>query len=255
VTSEETDSGMDWTPEPCTRCVVNRVVNMYELSEKVCLRSWACIFIVVTHFFSVNIARSLYECVHTCKVHNNFARWVGALLFTTRCARSCLFYNLPKTSLGDIVNAIGHFDEFNYPTSSEDDSLTSITITMEANAIITHPDILITPTALASAPHCRRKPLMTALLRSSPSSPNTPSLLYGNILHEVIQECLKQDRWDSDFIEREIDTRLENDLGELLRVNLKVEEAKQAILERGKGVGIFGERYIGASPKVLAFAS
>jgi DNA replication ATP-dependent helicase Dna2 len=124
---------------------------------------------------------------------------------------------------------------------------------MHENLLIVNPDILITPTALAAAPHCRRKPLISALLRSSPSSPHTPSLLYGNVLHEVIQTCLLQKCWDGAFIEQQIEEHLNNSLSELLRINVRLEEAKIAILERGKGVGVFGERYMSAVPEVNIF--
>jgi len=96
---------------------------------------------------------------------------------------------------------------------------------------------------------------MAALLRSSPSSPHTPALIYGNVLHEVVQACLRQKRWDSAFVEQQIVSHLNDVMGELLRIDIKLEDAKQAILERGKGVGIFGERYFGEVPKVRNLCS
>ncbi|KAI0317541.1 AAA domain-containing protein [Amylostereum chailletii] len=157
---------------------------------------------------------------------------------------------------GDIINAIGHFE---IPPTDASSSSTppppSIIITTQHNLLILHPDVLITPTSLASAPHCTRKPLLSQLLRSSPSSPQTPALLYGNVLHEVIQACLRTGKWDQSYIETLVDEQLNNSLGGLLRINVNVDEAKQAILERGKGIAGFGKRYMGAIPKPNALLS
>ncbi|KAI0029725.1 Dna2-domain-containing protein [Vararia minispora EC-137] len=210
-----------WCPEPCTRCVVISVTD----------ESY------VTHIFSCGLLILLL----VLEVESTRTRCT--IVLRDSWANS-------QVQSGDIVNVIGHFMQSQEPSSSKYKTQT-ISITMHDNLLIIHPDVLITPTALAAAPHCQRKPLMTALLRSSPSSPHTPSLLYGNVLHEVVQACLVQNRWDAPFIDQKVEENLQSSLGELLRVDVRVEEAKQAILERGKAVGIFGGRYIGSANAVV----
>ena len=116
------------------------------------------------------------------------------------------------------------------------------------NLLIHHPDTLLTPSLLASAPNCQRRPLVTALVRAP--SPPTPALVYGTVLHDVVQKCLKEKSWDAPWIEARVDTALSMAFGDLVRAGVTLSVAKDEILRRAAGVETFGERYIGDKPKV-----
>jgi hypothetical protein len=116
------------------------------------------------------------------------------------------------------------------------------------NLLIHHPDTLLTPSLLASAPNCQRRPIVTALVRAP--SPPTPALLYGTVLHDVVQKCLQERRWDAPWIESHVDTALSMAFGGLVRAGVTLSVAKDEILRRAAGVETFGERYIGEEPKV-----
>jgi DNA replication ATP-dependent helicase Dna2 len=150
------------------------------------------------------------------------------------------------TRAGDVVNIIGPFDIVA-------DGQQSITVTTLENLLIHHPDTLLTPSLLASAPNCQRRPLITALVRAL--SPPTPALVYGTVLHDVVQQCLREKRWDARWIEAHVDTALSMAFGDLVRAGVTVSEAKGEILRRAAGVETFGERYIGDSPKVFVSTS
>ncbi|KDQ55464.1 hypothetical protein JAAARDRAFT_133813 [Jaapia argillacea MUCL 33604] len=161
--------------------------------------------------------------------------------------------------LGDVINTIGPFS----PASTS--SLLTIHITNNSNLLIHHPDILLTATAISNAPKCRRKPLLTNLVRSIFSSTPTiddkgverkgdgssPALVWGNMLHEVMQSCLKEGKWEDDWIDKCIMEKVGsvNGLGELVRIGVGVEEAVREVKERAKGLKGFGERYVGDVPK------
>ena len=83
------------------------------------------------------------------------------------------------------------------------------------NLLIHHPDTLLTPSLLASAPNCQCRPLVTALVRAP--SPPTPALVYGTVLHDVVQKCLKEKHWDTPWIEARVDTTLSMAFGDLVR--------------------------------------
>jgi DNA replication ATP-dependent helicase Dna2 len=140
-----------------------------------------------------------------------------------------------------VVNIIGPFDILA-------DGEKCITVTNLENLLIHHPDTLLTPSLLASAPNCQRRPLVTALVRAP--SPPTPALIYGTILHDVVQKCLQERRWDAQWIEAHVDTALSMAFGELVRAGVTVSVAKDEILRRAAGVETFGGRYIGDEPKV-----
>ncbi|KAI0290851.1 AAA domain-containing protein [Multifurca ochricompacta] len=140
----------------------------------------------------------------------------------------------------DVLNIIGSFDTL---ASGQK----SIAVTTHKNLLIHHPDTLLTPSLLASAPNCQRRPLVTALVRAP--SPPSPALVYGTILHDVLQKCLKEKRWDARWIEAHVDTALSMAFGDLVRAGVTLSAAKDEILRRAAGVETFGQRYIGNKPK------
>ncbi|KAG1812287.1 Dna2-domain-containing protein [Suillus variegatus] len=111
-------------------------------------------------------------------------------------------------------------------------------------------DILITATALSNAPQCRRKPLLSALVRSSLDF--TPALVWGNMVHEVMQICMAEQRWDDRFIEEHTQEIINKNLAELVKINVSVDEAKREVKARSRGLRMFSERYIAETPKADA---
>ncbi|KAI0079151.1 Dna2-domain-containing protein [Panus rudis PR-1116 ss-1] len=126
-------------------------------------------------------------------------------------------------------------------------SVSSITISAHANYLILHPDLLITATSISGAPQCRRKPLLSNLVRSS--SDVTPALVWGNILHEVMQLCLADGDWSEKAVDERIEDNVDRCLDDLLRLNVSAEHAKREVKIRAKGLKTFSERYIGKVPK------
>ncbi|KAK0473383.1 DNA replication factor Dna2-domain-containing protein [Armillaria novae-zelandiae] len=145
---------------------------------------------------------------------------------------------------GDVVNAIGKFTVLGESSST---LTSSIAISSKNNLLILHPDVLITATALSNAPQCRRKPLITSLVRSS--TDYTPSLVWGNMLHSVLQACLVADRWDEIWVDDKIDETVRGGLSDLVRINTNVDQAKREVKARAKGLHAFSEKYMASSPK------
>lgn len=140
---------------------------------------------------------------------------------------------------GDIINVLGNFN-----------SEGSIIISSKHNFVIHHPDYLLTVTALSHASQCRRKPLLSALVHST--SDVTASVVWGNILHEVMQTCLAANRWDKQWIDKLIDESVLSHLPDLLKIGVGVEEATREVRLRARGLRVFSERYIAETPKSTA---
>lgn len=157
-----------------------------------------------------------------------------------------LIYGLCHSRAGDVVNVVG-------PLDVSASGQKTITVTSFKNLLIHHPDTLLTPSLLASAPNCQRRPLLTGLMRAL--SPPTPALVYGTVLHDVVQKCLQEKRWDASWLETRVDTALSTAFSDLVRAGVLVSVAKDEILHRAAGVETFGERYIGGYPKVFASIS
>ncbi|KAJ3575988.1 hypothetical protein NP233_g746 [Leucocoprinus birnbaumii] len=148
--------------------------------------------------------------------------------------------------LGDIINIIGPFEALAGSPSTSSITLT-INITSRANYLVLHPDILITATALSNASQCRRKPLLSGLVRST--SDVTPALVWGNILHEVMQLCMSENRWEQDWVEERIEEIVRKNLVNIVRIEMTVEEATKEVKMRAKGLIAFADKYLGAQPK------
>ncbi|ESK91611.1 dna replication helicase dna2 [Moniliophthora roreri MCA 2997] len=151
---------------------------------------------------------------------------------------------------GDTVNILGDFT----PQSPSSSSVTlSITISTKSNTIILHPDILLTATALSTAAHCRRKALLSGLVRSSTDV--SPALVWGHMLHTVFQTCLSSKRWDDVWLDEQIDGAVRANLMDLVRINMDVEQAKREVKARAKGIQTFFDRYLSIEPKSEAVLS
>lgn len=109
----------------------------------------------------------------------------------------------------------------------------------------------MTATALSNTLRCRRKPLLGNLVRSS--SDITPSLVWGNMLHQVMQTCLTCGRWEESWIHQQIDNVIVTGLEDLAKIEVDVEQAKREVRFRAKGLCTFAKKYIAAIPKVCSF--
>lgn len=76
------------------------------------------------------------------------------------------------------------------------------------------------------------------------------ALVWGNMLHEVMQICLNSGRWDDEWIDLQISEVIKHDLGEVMRLGLSAEQAQFEVKLRAKGLKAFSEKYISQTPKV-----
>ncbi|CAL1710756.1 unnamed protein product [Somion occarium] len=139
------------------------------------------------------------------------------------------------------------------PCSSSTPRSLGIVISAKENLLIHHPDLLITATSLSNATQCARKPLLSNLVRAS--SDMTPSLVWGNMLHEVMQMCFGDGDWSEKGVDEKIGGVVSKGLEDLLSINVSVEQAKREVKIRAKGLKTFSERYIAQEPKPEAVLS
>ncbi|KIY45477.1 Dna2-domain-containing protein [Fistulina hepatica ATCC 64428] len=152
-------------------------------------------------------------------------------------------------SKGDVVNVIGPFSSVRSSSSSV---TLSISISSKNNIIVLHPDILITATALSNAPNCRRKPILSSLVRST--SDTTPALVWGNMLHEVMQSCFKEENWKEDQMKTKIDEVLHKGLPDLVKIDTTLEQARHELSQRAAGFTRFAGKYMSNLPKISRLA-
>ena len=96
-----------------------------------------------------------------------------------------------------------------------------------------------------------RKPILNSLVRST--SDISPALVWGTMLHEVMQRCLLEKRWDEAWIDKCLHNAISGGLGELVKLGISEEVALMEMRQRAKDFKVFGERYLGDVPKVFSF--
>lgn len=129
-----------------------------------------------------------------------------------------------------------------------DAATSTIHVTAKENNLILHPDLLLTATSVSNAAQCRRKPLLSNLVRATLDS--SPALVWGNMLHEVMQSCLSEERWDDLFMNEKINEVALQMLPDLLTIDVSVETATTEVKARAKGLKVFSQRYMSQNPKV-----
>jgi len=120
--------------------------------------------------------------------------------FDTRCTK------------GSYVHVIGQFDQ--QGRCAIDDN---------QNMLILHPDHLISALVVADSFGCIRRAVLQDRIKatSEPSPPQT----YGTMLHEVFQEAMKANRWDTDWLNNTIDSIVAKHIEDLYAIKLSIPQA------------------------------
>lgn len=143
------------------------------------------------------------------------------------------------SNAGDTINLIGPFAPLARP---------SLIVDRHTSLLILHPDILVSSTKVADTSHCARKALLQELIRTVGGS--TPALLYGNMLHELMQACLTEGQFEDEWRETKIDEILGRSIPELWSIGLEVGAAREVMREESSRFGEFSDRFRGDSPEV-----
>jgi DNA replication ATP-dependent helicase Dna2 len=136
--------------------------------------------------------------------------------------------------------------------------------------LVLHPDLLLPITSISNASICPRKPLLSMLVPTPifpPSLAPLPSLfvptnetstnattrgksqeplIWGTLLHEVVQDCLAAGTWSKAAISSAIDRVLRDpaSLSQLFRVDRSLKEAEAELRQRAGGLEGFARRFI-----------
>ena len=149
--------------------------------------------------------------------------------------------------IDDTINVISpDFDD----KSDQSEPLT-ISLKHPRSYIIHHPDLLLTMTSIANAMPCPRRPLLQALVK--PPSPSSKPVIFGNILHNLLQGALSESDFSFDATRRRVEQDLQKEERklEIWGSSLGLEDVRVEVMQRaGKSFQSFGEKWIGADPSV-----
>ncbi|WVR07485.1 hypothetical protein IAU60_004527 [Kwoniella sp. DSM 27419] len=144
----------------------------------------------------------------------------------------------------DIVNIISR--------SLESSPKTPIVITLrDPDAfLIHHPDLMLTMTSIANAMPCPRRPILQTLIKT-PGPPSKP-VLYGTLLHSLLQGALSEQSFDRDstFVRLDQEMKKEERRMEIWSTGMGPMDVREEIgIRAGKGFEVFGDKWIAAEPK------
>lgn len=119
--------------------------------------------------------------------------------------------------VGDIVQVVGNFT-----------AVGQCLVDNTHNLVILNPDIQISATDISDTVDCMRRAVLKHRVKVTDSA--NPSQVYGNILHILLQDAMKEDRWDSEWFRNLIRSTLPRFYESLLEANMAVEEATDFLL-------------------------
>ncbi|GAA5836873.1 hypothetical protein JCM9279_007686 [Rhodotorula babjevae] len=148
---------------------------------------------------------------------------------------------------GDIVNLIDLPDLATAPPDMP------VQLTRSVGLLVLHPDILVSSTKVADSSHCTRKAVLQELIRTLGQS--SPSLLYGNMLHSLLQSCMTDAKWDDEYRFERIDDIVKDNGGMLWELEMSFDKVRLELRERSKEFEAFADRFAHDKPQADAFLS
>ena len=148
------------------------------------------------------------------------------------------WFDTPCT-IGSFVHVIGEFS----PTGQ-------CIIDDHRNMLILHPDHLISATVVADSFGCLRRAVLQDRVKAT--SKANPPMLYGTLLHELFQEALKANQWDTGFLLETIDRLLPSKLETVLDINSTCEAVKEHMSSKLPELQAWAEMFVRAEPRADA---
>ncbi|KAK4052776.1 DNA replication endonuclease-helicase Dna2 [Microbotryomycetes sp. JL201] len=138
--------------------------------------------------------------------------------------------------IGDTINLIGNLESHNDP---------ALVVDRNNGMLILHPDILVSSTKVGDSANCARKAVLQELIRTIGGS--NKSLVYGNMLHELMQSCMLENSWDESYRRDKIQEIIRNQIQQLWSIDLESTKAYEDMVEKSKGFDTFKATFINTS--------
>lgn len=117
-----------------------------------------------------------------------------------------------------------------------------------SNMIILHPDHLISATVVADSIDCQRRAVLQDRVKVF-GELEKPQV-FGVLFHEIFQEALKANQWDTKSLRLLVETILQRHIEELYSINMGVSEAVEHIMGKISNVQAWADVFLGTKPQV-----
>lgn len=118
------------------------------------------------------------------------------------------------------------------------------------NMLILHPDHLISATVVADSFSCIRRAVLQDRVKAT-SEANGPQV-YGHILHEIFQEAMKANKWDTEWMSSTVLAVASRYLETLFEINIELNNAVEHLMSKIPELQAWAKIFVTARPKVLA---
>ncbi|KAF4487884.1 DNA replication ATP-dependent helicase Dna2 [Fusarium agapanthi] len=115
------------------------------------------------------------------------------------------------------------------------------------NLLILHPDQLISATVVADSFGCMRRAVLQDRVKAT--SPPTPPLIYGTMLHEIFQEALLANKWDLPFLCAVIDRITEKHVEDLYTIKVGIPSAREHLQSKMTELSYWAGAFVSSRPK------
>ncbi|ORX43608.1 Dna2-domain-containing protein [Piromyces finnis] len=146
------------------------------------------------------------------------------------------WYNT-NVSPGNYVNIIGEFDENSHRCY----------ITNDKNIIIVNPDVLLSVTIASSGYRCIRKPVLDNRVHSDEMNSN---LVYGIILHELLQIAFQNNNFTTEFLDKSVTKLISKNIEKLYCIDETEDTAYTTLKEMIPKYQTWASTYVSSHPKV-----
>ncbi|KAL9104273.1 MAG: hypothetical protein Q9163_000769 [Psora crenata] len=183
------------------------------------------------------------ECAETSK-EQNLEPPLESIVLSVECERTQLskvitlrqaWLDTPCTP-GSYVQLVGEFDRYS-----------QCIIDNNQNLLILHPDHLISSTVVGDSFTCIRKAVLQDQVKVK--SDINQATVYGQILHEIFQETMRENKWDDAFISTTIEIIIIRHLEALFEINIDPQMAVEQLKARAEYLQAWADIFVGAKPK------
>ena len=119
--------------------------------------------------------------------------------------------------------------------------------------LILHPDHLISATVVADSFSCTRRAVLQDRVKTT--NEGSEAQVYGHILHEIFQEAMKANRWDTEWLTELIKFVASRYLETLFEINMDMTRTIDHLLSKVPELQAWAEIFVTARPKVRIYST
>ena len=114
--------------------------------------------------------------------------------------------------------------------------------------LIIHPDHLISATVIADSFSCTRRAVLQDRVKAT--SEATKPLVYGQILHEIFQDAMRENKWNDQWMALTTEKIATNHLESLFEISVELPQAIECLNSKVTELQAWAEVFVAAKPKV-----